>query len=77
MFTRGGVVSNVTCTLAVVTEPVAFVTTACRVLAPSSNGTCAPKVRLDAFTTAGTPLMTTAACGSPTVPRTWMGETFK
>ena len=74
MCTCGGVVSSVTCTLAVDAVPPGLVATAVRVLVPSSTGTAAVKV--PPLTLAATPLITTVAALLPTVPVTRIGLTF-
>ena len=66
--TCGGVVSSVTRMLAVLVVPLVFVATAVRVLGPSFNGTLATNPFPDSGAT--TPLITTCAAESPTVPLT-------
>ena len=72
---RGGVVSSVTCTLAVVTVPLELVATAVIVFVPSRMGTCAENVV--PVTAAAMPLTRTCAFRSPTVPVTWIGLTLR
>ncbi len=67
----GGVVSSVTCTLAVVTTLFGFVATAVRVFRPSTNGTVA--TNWPALIGALMPFTLTCAPGSPTVPLTVTG----
>src|SRR5258708_7491326 len=71
---RGGVVSRVTCKLAVLIVPCEFFADAVRGLFPSCTAT--ETVNVPPFTGAGRPLTVTVALGSLTVPFTVTGLEF-